>query len=75
MSKISMMIPHLQSKLTCSYGGNNGVKILFQNQILLLIHSLIAPIFDLTLKYLYNYSPRYQLPISLRKERFQHLIA
>jgi hypothetical protein len=28
MSKISMVIPHLQSELTCSYGGNNGVKIL-----------------------------------------------
>jgi hypothetical protein len=40
-----------------------------------LIHSLIAPVFDLTLKYFYNYSPRYQLPLSLRKERFQHLIA
>jgi hypothetical protein len=33
------------------------------------------PIFDLTLKYFHNYSPRYQLPLSLRKERFQHLIA
>jgi hypothetical protein len=75
MSKISMMIPHLQSELTCSYGGYNEVKILFQNRILLLIHSLIAPIFDLTLKGFYNYSPRYQLPLSLRKKRFQHLIA
>jgi hypothetical protein len=51
MSKISMLIPHLQSELTCSYGGNNGVKILFQNRILLLIHSIITPIFNLTLKY------------------------
>jgi hypothetical protein len=56
-------------------GGNKGVKILFQNRILLLIHSLIVPIFELTLKYFYNYSPRYQLPLSLRKELFQHLIA
>jgi hypothetical protein len=23
--QISMMIPHLQSELTCSYGGNNEV--------------------------------------------------
>jgi hypothetical protein len=34
----------------CSYGGNNGVKILFQNRILLLIHSFITLIFNLTLK-------------------------
>jgi hypothetical protein len=72
MSKISMIIPHLQSELICSYEGNNGVKILFQNRILLLIHPLIAPIFDLTLKYFYNYSPRYQLPLSLPKEHFQY---
>jgi hypothetical protein len=67
MPKISMMIPHLQSELSCSYGGKNGVKILFQNRILLLIHSLIALIFNLTLKYFYNYLPRYQLPLPLRK--------
>jgi hypothetical protein len=30
MFKISVMIPRLQSELSCSYGGNNGVKILFQ---------------------------------------------
>jgi hypothetical protein len=59
MPKISMMIPHLQSELTYSYGGNNGVKILFQNRILLLIHSLIISILNLTLKYFYNYSPCY----------------
>jgi hypothetical protein len=75
MLKIFMMILHLQSELTCLYRRNNGVKILFQNRILLLIHSLIAPIFNLTLKYFYNYSPRYQLPHSLRKEYFLHLIA
>jgi hypothetical protein len=41
---------HLQSELSCSYGDNNGDKILFQNRILLLIQSLIAPISNLTLK-------------------------
>jgi hypothetical protein len=73
-AKISMMIPRLQSELTCSYGGNNGVQILFQNRILLLIHTFITLIFNLILKYFYNYSPRYQLPLPLRKERFLHLI-
>jgi hypothetical protein len=31
------------------------------------LDSLIAPIFNLTLKYFYDYSPRYQLPLPLWK--------
>lgn len=68
-----MMILHLHSELSCSYGDNNGSKTLFQNRILLLIHSLIAPISNLTLKYYCNYLPRYQLFSSTPERTFSVL--
>jgi hypothetical protein len=70
-----MMIPHLQSELTCSYGGKNTIPN--PNPALdSLSHrtNLRSNIKIFLQLFVTNYT-RYQLPLSLRKERFQHLIA